>query len=203
MTWFTLRWRSETLLFRSILCYCRPTKGCKFTWCCACVCVGVHVCVCVSVQETTQNSQFFIVLPFQARTALLWAPPLVVRMESSICKRNWNALLNNLFFSSMMVSILQYKCFLMKYASNLKCVIWFSSNTRCLSLISSKRSFSSTVTVPIPSGLKDTTSPHVYIQHFFQWERTRLCVTFVMSWNVSEFDLPLWAHTRRLLSIIA
>lgn len=37
----------------------------------------------------------------------------------------------------------------------LKCVIWFSRSTRSLSLISSKRSFSSTVTVPIPSGLKD------------------------------------------------
>lgn len=37
----------------------------------------------------------------------------------------------------------------------LKCVIWFSNRTRSLSLISSKRSFSSTVTVPIPSGLKE------------------------------------------------
>lgn len=43
------------------------------------------------------------------------------------------------------------------YASYLKCVIWFSRSTRSLSLISSKRSFSSTVTVPIPSGLKDIT----------------------------------------------
>lgn len=40
----------------------------------------------------------------------------------------------------------------------LKCVIWFSRSTRSLSLISSKRSFSSTVTVPIPSGLKDSSS---------------------------------------------
>lgn len=40
----------------------------------------------------------------------------------------------------------------------LKCVIWFSSRTRSLSLISSKRSFSSTVTVPIPSGLKEDMS---------------------------------------------
>lgn len=37
----------------------------------------------------------------------------------------------------------------------LKCVIWFSRSTRSRSLISSNRSFSSTVTVPIPSGLKE------------------------------------------------
>lgn len=39
---------------------------------------------------------------------------------------------------------------------NLKWVIWFSRRTRSLSLISSKRSLSSAVTVPIPSGLKNT-----------------------------------------------
>lgn len=42
-----------------------------------------------------------------------------------------------------------------EHGSYLKCVIWFSRRTRSLSLISSKCSFSSTVTVPIPSGLKD------------------------------------------------
>lgn len=40
------------------------------------------------------------------------------------------------------------------YAYYLKCVIWFSRSTRSLSLISSKRSFSSAVTVPMPSGLR-------------------------------------------------
>lgn len=37
--------------------------------------------------------------------------------------------------------------------THLKFVIWFSRRTRNRSLISSKRSFSSTVTVPRPSGL--------------------------------------------------
>lgn len=40
-----------------------------------------------------------------------------------------------------------------KASTHLKFVIWFSSRTRNRSLMSSKRSFSSTITVPRPSGL--------------------------------------------------
>lgn len=87
-------------------------------------------------------------LPFQVRTELLLVPPLAAQMESNICQNM------SLIFISYLAPV-QHMVVFDTTASNLKWVIWFSRRTRNLSLISSKRSFSSTVTVPIPSGLKD------------------------------------------------
>lgn len=81
-----------------------------------------------------------------------------------LLKFEWDAGLHSMFLKQTkrttgvhslpaIVQIVKCSIKALRLHTHLKFVIWFSRRTRNRSLISSKRSFSSTVTVPRPSGL--------------------------------------------------